>query len=159
MWQRSGERVTRSGLFRIDAAAALITIRRDASEEAEAGELIAAIKDNVRGYREAGITRSKLQFSVDYEDGLAAYLAGERETGLALIGKSVEDGFFILPNEAYLQVLYDDPDFAPILAMQEVRQASERQRFLDIVCTDNPYEAIWKPAEGTCERHVASSGT
>jgi len=96
--------------------------------------------------------------SADYEEGLAAYLSGERETGLALIAKGVEDGFFIPQKEAYLQVLYDDPGFAPIRAMQEARQARERERFLAIVCSDNPYAAVWQPAEGTCERFAVAGG-
>jgi TolB-like protein/Tfp pilus assembly protein PilF len=157
MWQRSGERVTRSGLFQADNAAALIAIRRDAGEETGVGKLIEAINDNVRRYREAGVIRAKLDLSVDYEEGLAAYLAGDRERGLALISKGLEDGYLIRPTEAYLQVLYDDPGFAPIRASQEARQRRERDRFLDIVCTDNPYAAVWQPAEGTCERFAAVS--
>jgi adenylate cyclase len=151
-WQRSGERVTCCNRFRIDSAAALITIRRNAGEDAEAGELLAAIRDNVRRYREAGITGSKLIFSVDFEEGLAAFLAGEHERGLTFIARAAEDGYFILPGEAYLQTLYDDPGFAPILAGQEARQARERNRFLAIVCTDNPYADVWQPAAGTCKR-------
>jgi len=156
-WQRNGGRITCCNQFRIDSAAALITIRRDAGEGA--GELLAAIRDNVRRYQQAGISGSKLVFSVDFEEGLAAYLAGEREKGLALIAKAAEDGYFILPNEAYLQALYDDPGFAPILASQKVRQARERDRFLAIVCTDNPYAAVWQPAEGTCKRFVVENGS
>jgi hypothetical protein len=29
---------------------------------------------------------------------------------------------------------------------------SRGNRFLAIVCTDNPYKEVWQPAEGTCER-------
>ena len=152
LWQRSGGRVTRGGWFRADNAAALIAIRRTAGEDAEVAELVAAIRDNVRRYREAGIIWSPRFSSADYEEGLAAYLAGERGKGLALIAKGVENGDFIPQREAYLQVLYDDPGFAPIRARQEARQTSERERFLAIVCTDNPYRAVWQPAEGTCER-------
>jgi hypothetical protein len=158
IWQRSGRRVTVSGVFRVASAAALIAIRRDTGEDAAVGELVAAIRDNVRRYHEAGITRARPVESVDYEEGLAAYLAGERERGLALISKAVEDGFFIPQREAYLQALYDDPGFAPIRAKQEARQASERERFLAIVCTDNPYAAVWQSAEGTCERFAATVG-
>jgi tetratricopeptide (TPR) repeat protein len=158
IWQRSGGRVTSGfGLFGIDSATALIAIRRDAGEKAEAGELLAAIRDNVRRYQEAGMTVASMADSVDYAEGLAAYLAGERKKGLAMISKAVEDGFFIPQREAYLQALYDDPGFAPIRAKQEARQASERERFLAIVCTDNPYGAVWQPADGTCER-VAAAG-
>jgi hypothetical protein len=75
-----------------------------------------------------------------------------------LIAKAAEGGYFIYPRVAYLQTLYDDPGFAQIIVGQETRQARERDRFLTIVCTDNPYEAVWQPAEGTCERFAAEGG-
>jgi TolB-like protein/Tfp pilus assembly protein PilF len=158
-WQRSDGRISRyCCLFHAADAAALIAVYREAGEDGEVRELLAAMRDDVRRLREAGMIRSIQEFSVDYEEGLAAYLSGERESGLALIAKAVEDGFFILPNEAYLQVLYDDPGFAPIRESQEARQAREREKFLAVVCTDNPYADYWQPAEGTCERFAAASG-
>jgi TolB-like protein len=159
-WQRSGRRITYGDSFRIESAAALIAIRRDASEEAEVGELMAAIRDNVRRYHKAGMAGPGHSpfFNVNYEEGLVAYLAGERERGLTLIANAAEDGFFIMQSEAYLQSLYDDPGFAPIRAGQEARQVRERKRFLHVVCTDNPYEAVWQPAKGTCERFAAAGG-
>ena len=160
-WQHSGGRIARSEFQTVDAAA-LIAIRRSINGEAEVGELLAAIRDNVRRYREAGITSTTVvganlffELSPDFEEGLATYLAGDSEDGLALIAKVAEDGFFIPPNDAYLRTLYDDPGFAPIIASQEARQARERNRFLSTVCTNNPYEAVWQPAEGTCEQFVA----
>lgn len=155
MWHWSGGLITPSAAFPADSAAALIAIRRAAGEEAEVGELLEAIRDDVRNYHEAGITRANLRNSVDYEEGLVAYLAGEHERGLALIAKGAEDGYFIPQSEAYLQVLYDDPGFIPIRESQEARQGRERERFLDIVCTDNPYAVVWQPAEGTCEQFAA----
>jgi hypothetical protein len=157
-WQRSNRRVTRTGLFTYEMAAALIAIRSDAGAEAEVAELVEALRDNVRRYHEAGITVSTTRISPDYEAGLADYLSGDSEKGLMLIAKAAEDGYFILPNEAYLQTLYDDPGFAPVRASQEARQARERKRFLDIVCNDNPYADVWQPAEGTCERFAAENG-
>ena len=153
MWQQYDRRITVGDSFTIAQATALIAARLKVGEEARVGELLAAIKDNVRRYREAGITRI-----ADYEEGLAAYLSGEHERGLALLSRAAENGYFILPKEAYLQTLYDDPGFTPILANQEARQARERKRFLDIVCTDNPYVAVWQPAVGTCERFAAEGG-
>jgi tetratricopeptide (TPR) repeat protein len=153
-WQWHGGQVTQSG-FDISQAAALIAIRRDAGDEIGVDEILAAIKDNVRRYREAGYTNGTWYVSADFEEGVAAYLAGEREQGLVLIAKAADGGFFIWPNEAYLQTLYDDPGFAPIIARQEARQARERNRFLSIVCTNNPYADVWQPAEGTCERFAA----
>jgi TolB-like protein/tetratricopeptide (TPR) repeat protein len=159
MWRRTGGRISkRSDLFHTASAAALIAIRRDAGEEAEVGELVAAILDNVRRYRKAGIVGDGRSFGADYEEGLASYLSGDRERGLVLLDKGMEDGVFMPPNEAYLQAIYDDPGFAPILARQEARQVRERDKILAIVCTANPYEAVWQPAEGTCERFAAASG-
>ena len=155
MWQQSGGRVT-SGGFWNTSAVALIAARQATGDEDDIGELLAAIRDNIRRFREAGIIRTSTSNTIiDYEEGLAAYLAGERDRGLALIAKGVDDGQFIPPNEAYLRVLYDDPGFAPILAKQVARQARERDKLLSIVCTDNPYAAFWQPAEGTCERFAA----
>jgi tetratricopeptide (TPR) repeat protein len=159
MWRRSGGRIAkRSDLFHTASAAALIAIRRDAGEEAGVGELVAAIRDNVRRYKKAGIVGDGRSFGVDYEEGLASYLSGDHERGLALLDKGTEDGVFIRPSVAYLQSIYDDPGFAPILARQEARQVRERKKILAIVCTNNPYEAVWQPAEGTCERFAASGG-
>ncbi len=158
LWQRTGEQTTANGIFRITSSAALIAIRRDAGEEAEVGELVAAIRDNVRRYHAAGMIVTTQIFSVNYDEGLAAYLAGERERGLALIAKAVENGYFIRPNEGYLRALYDDPGFAPIRARQDARQARERQKFLNVVCNDNPYVAVWQPAAETCERFAIADG-
>ena len=159
LWQRSGGLVTSSGIFHTDDAIALIAMRQFAGESTMVAELIAAIRDNVRRYREAGITRAYWNRSADYEEGLADYLAGERDKGLSLIAKGAEDGYFIPTDVAYLQMLYDDPEFAPILASQAARQARERQAFLSIVCADNPYASFWQPAEGSCEDSAAENGS
>jgi tetratricopeptide (TPR) repeat protein len=157
IWQRSGKRVTRSGLIRLECAAALVAMRRDAGDEGGADELVAAMRADIGRQKEAGATLTDMDDSVDYSEGLADYLAGERERGLALIARAAEDGFFILPHEAYLHTLYDDPGFAPIRAIQEARQVREREKFLTIVCNDNPYASVWQPAEGTCEQFAAAS--
>lgn len=83
---------------------------------------------------------------------------GKRERRLAVIAKGPENRYVILPRQAYLQVLCDDPGFAAIRARQEARQARERQRLLAIVCNDNPYVALWQPAEDTCGRFAAAGG-
>ena len=160
LWRLSNWRVTlgTSGAFWVDHAAALIAIRREAGEVSRIDELLAAIRDNVRRYREAGITTAgnpAIGGVADYEEGLADFLSGERQRGLTFIAKAAEDGSFILPNEAYLKTLYDDPGFAPILAGQEARQTRERNRFLSTVCNNNPYADVWQPAEETCDRFAA----
>jgi len=149
-WQEEGGRIVGVG-FSTDHAAALIAARRADGEEDNVADLLAAIRDNVRRYREAGLTTSD-GLSPDYEDGLASYLEGDDQRGLALIARAVGDGYFIPLGDAYLQDLYEHPDFAAIRATQEARQARERERFLAIVCPGNPYAAVWQPAEGTCEQ-------
>jgi len=161
VWKKEGGRVARLGAIEAIDAAALVAIRRSAGDEEGALEVVKAIRDNVRRYREAGIVNGEVQpvrNRPDFEDGLASFLAGEREEGLALIAKAVEDGDFIWPNLAYLQVLYDDPGFALIRQMLNARQVRERNRFLTIVCNDNPYAAVWQPEEGTCEEFSAAGG-
>jgi TolB-like protein/Flp pilus assembly protein TadD len=153
LWQQSGGRVIWGGVFDVKSAAALIAIRRNAGEEDGVGELLAAMRDDVRRLREAGVTHNGY---TDYKDGLVSYLAGERTSGLALLAKAVEQGDTNEPGMAYLQPLYDDPGYAPILAREEAIKARERSRFLAVVCTDNPYAAFWQPAEGTCEKFAAA---
>ena len=164
MWQRSGERVTRGGPFQAPTAAALIAIHRDAGEEAAVSEVVAAIRENVHRSREAGITmtllggyETSLYSSLDYEEGLAAYLAGDYKMGLELITKAVEAGTFIPQSEAYLQVLYDHPAFVLIRATLEAHRTRERQKFLTTVCTNNPYSEVWQPAKQTCNLFAAES--
>lgn len=155
-WQEFGRRITSTG-FRVDHAAALIAVRRSAGEDRSVTDLLAAIRDNVRRYREAGIATSE-DTSPDFEEGLASFLEGDDQRGLELIARAVEDGYFMPPGEAYLQSLYGHPGFAAIRGMQEARQARERERFLAVICSDNPYAAVWQPAGGTCERFAADDG-
>ena len=149
-WQEHGEVLGRR--FGVDHAVALIAARRADGEGDDVADILAAIRDNVRRSREAGLGTFVPDQSPDYEDGLARFLSGDDQQGLGLIARAVEDGHFIAPGEAYLQELYEHPGFAPVLGMQEARQAGERDRFLSVVCSDNPYATVWQPAEGTCER-------
>lgn len=154
IWSRNGGRVTLYGRFTCDNAAALIAIRRNAEDHAGVEEVLAALRNDVQRFRAAGIA----QPSVDFWEGLAEFHSGNRASGMALIGNAADEGYFIWPKEAYLQALYDDPSFAPIRAAQEARQMSERDRFLAIVCTDNPYAPVWQPANETCELFSATGG-
>lgn len=159
LWGLSNGRVSSTGAFQITHAAALIAIRRTAGDEADIDEILVAISDNARRLRQAGITRvipGAFPFDADAAEGVAAFLSGEREKGVTLIAKAANKGLFILPNEAYLQVFYDDPGIALIMAAQEARQVRERDKFLAVVCTDNPYAPAWQPAEGTCKRFGAA---
>jgi len=159
MWAHSGGRIAkRRDLFRPDSALALIAIRRAAGEEHRVGEFVAAIMDNVRRYREAGIVGDGRSFGPDYEEGLALYFSGHREAGLALLDRGTAQGVIVPPNSAYLQPLYDDSGFAHILVRQEERQTREREAVLQIVCHDNPYEAVWRPHEGTCGQLTGLGG-
>ena len=156
-WRRNNRYV--STMFSVHHASALIATLRSAGEEELADEVLASIREDVRRQHEAGMTEWCLPFQcVDYADGLVAFLSEDRESGLALLSRAAENGFVIYPNEAYLQVLYDDPGFAPILAGQQVRRKRERDKVLAIVCNDNPYAAVWQPEAGTCEQFADAGG-
>jgi TolB-like protein/Flp pilus assembly protein TadD len=157
LWQRYGI-VFMGPRFNVDHATALIAARRATGEEDNIADLVAAIKNNVRRYKEAGISGTFLTGSPDYENGISSYHAGEEQRGLAVIARAVEDGYFIPPSAAYLQDLYEHPGFAAIRAKQEARQAREREKFLVVVCSNNPFATIWQPAGGTCEGFAAKDG-
>ena len=151
-WHDNGQRVTRSQIFAPGDAATLISLVRDQGETAKAGELLAAMQDNVRRLKAAGIISAGSFVSTDFVEGLTLFMSNKKKRGLALIAKAVENGYFIPPAKFYPQALYDDPGFAPIVEQQKANQARERNRFLAVVCMDNPYLEVWKPAEGTCEK-------
>jgi len=147
LWQQSNKKLVSFGTFEFDDAVALTVIRQAAGAETE--ELVMAIDDHIRRLREVGDNRQ-----ANYEAGIAAFLTGERERGLALIAEEVENGRYLPLQHAYLQTLYDDPGFAQIRKMQETRAGIEREMFLNVVCNDNPYAAVWQPSESTCDRHA-----
>jgi hypothetical protein len=132
----------------------LVVIRRSAEEEADVDELLNAMRDEVRRSREAGNRTNPLS-STDFNEGITMYLAGDHEAGLELIGKAVQDGYFVVVNNPLYQALYDDPGYAPIREAQQARQARERARFLDVVCGENPYADVWQPLEETCQELIA----
>ena len=134
----------------------MVAVRRAAGDEDGAVELITAMNANVQRFRDAGMTLTQINRSVDYIEGLVAYLSGDRDRGLALIAKAVDDGFWVSPMSAFQQDRFADPGFAGILAVNEARQARERKRLLEVVCEDNPYEAVWEPLPETCESLVDS---
>lgn len=154
MWQLAKGRVTLQGNCGIDCAIALIVIRHQAGEPAD--EILDAINDNVRRYREAGVVRIDLYrywTNADFEEGLAAFYSGDQARGLDLIERAAKDAVFIPMGEAYLQELYDHPGFAPIRTMQERRQARERERILSEICPNAPY-ADWEPSPDSCKPFI-----
>ena len=132
----------------IDEMAKFIAMRRSESEDSDVSDILTAMNELSRQDAEG-----ELFFlgRVDYSSGMTAFLEGDREKGLGLIRQAVEKGHFIQRNVAWLQTLYDEPEFTSILAIQEGRQERERNKFLSIVCNENPYESFWQPEEGTCE--------
>jgi hypothetical protein len=134
-------------------AEALIAVLRQAGDEAGANQVLTEFKDYIRSNREAGYVVTGWDTSVDYSDGIAAYLAGDRDTGLALIAKAAEAGYWIRPPSTFQQAMYQDPGFAAILEKQKIRQAREREKVLAVACAaDYPYADVWQPAKETCER-------
>jgi TolB-like protein len=130
---------------------ALIASRRAMGDEAGIPELRKKLAKAVHSYRAAGMVKcSAFEGCVHFDAGVSAYLDGRREEGLALITQSVESGYFIPPNQAHFQLLYDDPGFGQILERQLAHQAKQREKFLALVCGENPYPAVWQPVAETC---------
>ena len=159
LWLRANHRASiKGGPFGPLKAAALIAARRAAGDHDSVGEILEAMRKDVEEHREAGMNGTiNIYWHVDFNDGLASYLSGERERGLALIERAVRDGYHVWSNVAYLQELYDDPGFERIRLAQEARVTRERRRFLAVVCNDNPYADIWQPLEETCEGFFATA--
>ncbi len=156
-WQERGMTFSTDDFFTTYFAEALIAVRHDAGDEAGADDLLAALTENVRRLRDGGITlTTNLAYSVDYQEGIAAYLAGERDSALTLMSKAAEDGFWIPPVSVFQESRFRDPDFALILERQKAQETRERKRVLAVVCNDNPYAVVWQPAEETCEQYFSS---
>jgi hypothetical protein len=137
-------------------AQALIAVLRRVGDDAGANQILAEFNGYLRNHREVGNVLTQWYTSLDYLDGVAAYLSGEHDTGLAQMSKAAEDGYWLRPPAAFQQTMYEDPQFVAILEKQKVRQAREREKVLALACADDyPYVAVWQPAAETCERHLA----
>ena len=139
----------------LEDMAALIVMRRHAGIDNDVSDILTEMKKRAQQNYDAGIAD---RGAADHMYGLATFLEGDQDKGIELIEKAVKDHAFIYPNSAFLQSLYKHPGYAPIKAMQEAWQKRERNKFLTIVCKENPYEAIWQPEPGTCEQFLAESG-
>jgi TolB-like protein/Tfp pilus assembly protein PilF len=137
-----------------DRGAAIVASHRQAGQTKDVEAMIELIQENARRMRVAGINTTAMDMSVDYEEGVAEYLSGNMAAAIELIGKAVDEGFFLYNNRNYMPDLYAHPQFQRIVSVHEERQAGERQRFLEIVCSDNAYSDIWQPADETCAEFV-----
>lgn len=156
-WRRQGEKVVLANGFNAMLAETLFAARSDAGDETGAQEILAALRDNVRRYRDGRGYLTDRVHSIDYQEGIAAYLSGDRYAGIALIAKAAEEGFWIEePPGAYREAMYEEPEFKLILERQEIRKTREREKVLAVVCNDNPYAAVWQPTEETCQEYSAS---
>jgi len=130
---------------------ALVAARRAAGDEAGARQLLEEQLYKLRRFREAGVVQTIWNSSIDYFEGVAHYLAGDRDKGLELMARGAMDGYWVGPPAAYQEAMYQDPGFAPILERQKIRQARERRKLLAVVCNNNPYASIWQPLPETCQ--------
>ena len=156
-WRQWGMEFSRDDFFTSYLAEALIAVRRDAGDDAGADEVLTALTDNIRRRRDGGIVLTNhLAYSIDYQEGIEAYLKGERDTALALISKAAKDGFWIPKASVFQESRFQDPDFALIMERQKAQENRERKKVLAVVCNNNPYAAVWQPMEETCEQHFSA---
>jgi len=114
-------------------------------------DLLTYMRKGVELSAESGVIRNGMFWDADFQAGITDWLDGRKESALGLIRKAVERGYFVFPNEAYLQELYDHPGFAPIMEIQRQRQERERTKFLAVVCRDNPHPDLWSPPVDACQ--------
>jgi hypothetical protein len=136
---------------------AIIATRRAAGDEAGAREVLEYMFENVRRHRDAGFVATFWEISVDYQEGVALYMAGERDAGLELIVKAANDGYWLTPPGKFQDAMYEESEIVEVLEMQAGRSERERRKLLDIVCNDNPYASVWQPMEETCADHFSMS--
>ena len=135
-------------------AESLIAARTAVGDDKGAQDLLAIWQEGIRKHRAAGITNSYLGFyGVDYHEGVARWLAGDRAGALRHFEQAVEDGFNIPPPSAFQKDRHADPAFAKLLERQDEIRRRERHEVLAIVCNGNPYADVWQPMETTCENY------
>jgi hypothetical protein len=155
IWVESlNKRLARNDFYSVYLGEALVAIYRSAGDAAAAEEVLHAMEDVVLEFREAGIVVTQQYYSTDYMEGIAAYLAGDRQKALYLIAKAAEEGFAIPQVSAFQEERYQDADFALILQKQAERQARQRDEVLSVVCIDNPSPSIWTPLPETCAPYL-----
>jgi len=156
VWQGWGERLVLDSEANSTLAEALFAARSAAGDADGAQEIVVALRDNVRRYRDEHGYVTDWVHSVDYQEGLAEYLSGDRFTGIALMAKAADEGFWISEApSAFREAMYREPEFKLIFERQAVRQARERKKVLDVVCNDNPYATVWQPVSETCEKFAS----
>lgn len=130
---------------------ALVTTHREAGDVERAKKILDLMEAGVRKNRQFLASTSGWYESVDYKAGIVESLSGNRETGVALIAKAVDEGFWLSPPSPFQEPMYDDPAIVEILDRQKIRQAREREKVLDVVCADGFSHPVWVPKEETCE--------
>ncbi len=138
-------------------ATALIQARSASGSDADVDVILDAMNADVQRLRLAGFIGDGLSKSTDYAAALVSLQSGEREQGFAFLEAAVDQGTYIPTKLEFLRFMYDDPGFAPILAKQKANQARERDKFLSVVCVDNPYADVWVPMESTCSDYAAAN--
>jgi len=154
LWDRSNHHVSLISphFFTLRDILALYQVRILEGDTSGAGELLRAIHTEVENARAAGIKVTRRLSSLDFSEGIALYLEGSQAEGLRLIRKAVEDGYYLRGRDQgfYLGNLSEDPRFAPIMQIHQATKAREKARLLAVVCENNPYQSLWRPATETC---------
>jgi TolB-like protein len=153
-WIRAGSHIS-DYWFDIQSAVALLAARQQAGEFDSTESLITQMREYVdRSIHSGRYIRHNI-FNTYFDNGVVTFLEGDQEEGLALISKSIDMGHRWRFNEAHFAPIVSHPGFTVLRDKHLARQKGQRDRFLSVVCNDNPYEAVWQPEEVTCEEFVA----
>ena len=146
---RSSGTINYSG-FDVFDVAALVAARKAAQAGTETGDLVVAISNNVERQKAAG----RKTFEVAFNEGIAAWFAGNTDDAISFLLSAVNDGLYLPLDLHYLKGLYSMPGFGAVQEAQQARTERERKIFLGEVCGDNAYSDVWQPLPESCDVYL-----
>jgi TolB-like protein/Tfp pilus assembly protein PilF len=144
--------IASSHFFGYSNGMALYQARKAAGDLAGAEEILVAFEEELKRTVDAGITMTRRAASPHFIEGFIRYFRGDHPAGLELVRQAVEEGYYVRLDAPFLEPLVSDPRFEPIRQLQKANVERERNRFLNAVCDQNPYEDLWGPSPETCDQ-------
>ena len=128
----------------------LYQARRSAADQAGTEEILEAFEDELDRTLEAGMTVTRRTTSPKFIEGFIRYFRGDHQAGLEQVRQAVEEGYYVRLDAPFLEPMVTDSQFEPIRQLQEANLDRERNRFLNAMWDENPYEDLWEPSAAAC---------
>ncbi|MEE8294998.1 MAG: tetratricopeptide repeat protein, partial [Sphingomonadales bacterium] len=154
-WARVPDRPFKIGSLSAPSRFVFYEIRKQKGNPEGAREIMNLLKNALSAYLDSRFN----SYGLVWDQGLVLLYAGRTGEGLEKMKEAVEAGYAPNFQELYLMSRFPDVDFSPVMAALEEKRATERDKFLKIVCNGgNPAPEAWTPMPKTCEGYVESSG-